>query len=371
MQAVFDGLRAARGERAIFRGVSAWGIEGVSDDVASLDEGFHVVVMTFEGKLTAVRMTHVTRHESQPWAGAQVVASMRETGARRPWPSWRSSLEFGDYVAGVHRIHDHIAAGSVYQVNLCRVLSRETADEDLDALFANLLEHNPAPFLCRIDIAGMLDIVSASPEMFLQRSGEQIVSSPIKGTAETGAPMLDKDVTENVMITDLVRNDLQRVCRPGTVEVDGFLERVGHPGLDHLVSTVRGRLRRDVAWPEILAATFPPGSVSGAPKASALRVIAELEGGKRGPYCGAIGWIDAEAERAELAVGIRTFWRDMPPAGDGRNEFARSPIVSGCLHFGAGAGITWDSVATVEWEETQLKARRLLAVADGAVFREK
>lgn len=276
---MFDHLAAAVGERALFRGLSAWGIDGVSEDVASLDEGFHVVVMTFEGHLTAVRMREVVRHESEPWAGARAVAPTPKRSAPRSPASWSSSLDRDAYVAGVRRIHDYVAAGDVYQVNLCRVLTRAGADDDLDALFVDLLRHNPAPLACRIDIAGDLDVVSASPELFLHRAGDRMASSPIKGTAAPGEPMLDKDATENIMITDLVRNDLQRVCRPGTVEVDGLLDRIPHPGLDHLVSTVRGSLSDGVSWSDILDATFPPGSVSGAPKARALRVIEELRAG--------------------------------------------------------------------------------------------
>ena len=114
----------------------------------------------------------------------------------------------------------------------------------------------------------------------------------------------------------------------------------------HLVSTVRARLRPDAGWADLFAASFPPGSVTGAPKSSALTAIRTLEQVPRGPYCGAVGWVDADARRATLAVGIRTFWA----AGDR-------------LHLGTGAGITWGSDAALEWDETELKAHRLLAVA--------
>lgn len=125
-----------------------------------------------------------------------------------------------------------------------------------------------------------------------------------------------------------------------------------HPGLTHLVSTVTGDLRPAVQWPEVLAATFPPGSVSGAPKSSALAAIADLEPEPRGPYCGAIGWIDVDRGTAELAVGIRTFWSVR--VGPRR-----------VLRFGTGAGITWGSDPHQEWAETELKAARLTALASG------
>ena len=155
-------------------------------------------------------------------------------------------------------------------------------------------------------------MVSASPERFLRRSGDLIESSPIKGTGRVPSDLREKDRDENVMIVDLVRNDLGRVCRPGSVEVPVLCRVEAHPGLVHLVSTVTGRLESDTGWPAIFAATFPPGSVSGAPKSSALRSIAALEPRPRGPYCGAIGWVDADTGTADLAVGIRTFWISDP-----------------------------------------------------------
>lgn len=155
------------------------------------------------------------------------------------------------------------------------------------------------------------------------------------------------------MIVDLVRNDLGRVCATGSVTVPDLCVVEKHPGLVHLVSTVRGRLADGVGWSELLAAAFPPGSVTGAPKSSALRIIDSLETAPRGPYCGGIGWVDADRSTAGLAVGIRTFWVD-------RTEAA--PV----LRFGTGAGITWGSDPEREWDETELKAARLLAVASGA-----
>ncbi|WP_448629354.1 chorismate-binding protein [Cellulomonas soli] len=202
-------------------------------------------------------------------------------------------------------------------------------------------------------------VVSASPELFVRVADGVVTSGPIKGTATTPEGLTDKDRAENVMIVDLVRNDLQRVCLPGTVEVSELLGVEQHPGLVHLVSTVQGRLAPDVvddpgAWARVLGATFPPGSVSGAPKSSALDLITALEPSVRGPYCGAFGWVRSRPGgglRAELAVAIRTFWWERTAQG------------GGVLRFGTGAGITWGSDAAAEWRETQLKADRLVALA--------
>lgn len=171
-------------------------------------------------------------------------------------------------------------------------------------------------------------------------------SSPIKGTAGTPEQLLPKDEAENVMIVDLVRNDLGRVCATGSICVPALLAVEHHPGLVHLVSTVQGRLRPDVGWPALLAAAFPAGSVTGAPKLAALERIGRLEPVPRGPYCGAVGWVDADARCGELNVAIRTFW-----------------FADGEVHLGTGGGITWDSDPEGEWQETELKARRLLALA--------
>jgi len=182
------------------------------------------------------------------------------------------------------------------------------------------------------------------------RGGRVVESGPIKGTGRTEADLLEKDYAENVMIVDLVRNDIGRVCATGSVSVPDLCAVEKHPGLVHLVSTVRGELRAGAGWPELLDASFPPGSVTGAPKSSALRIIEALETAPRGPYCGGIGWVDADQGAGELAVGIRTFWIDR---------------AEGVLRFGTGAGITWGSDPEAEWRETELKAARLLAVASG------
>ena len=316
------------------------------------DYGFWALVATFEGDVTAVRFARVTRGRA---------AFDGSAPAPPAWPAleacWESSLDQAAYVRGVERIRTLIAAGTVYQVNLCRLMSHPlSTGADLDALAAVLRGGNPAPHAARIrcESAG-LDVVSASPELFLSLRGGRLATRPIKGTAPTRLQMLPKDHAENVMIVDLMRNDLSTICEPGSVTVDELCRLEDHPGLVHLVSTVSGQLRGEARWAEIFRATMPPGSVSGTPKSSALRAITELEPVPRGPYCGAIGWIDADEGEAELAVGIRTFWAQRDGAG------------RRALHFGTGAGITWGSDAAGEWAETELKAARLITLASGRV----
>ncbi len=281
--------------------------------------------------------------------GARSLARARRRG-------WTTSLDRGAYTAGVRRIRAYIAAGEVYQANLCRVLSAPLPDPgraDVDALTALLARGNPAPYAGTIRLPGHgVEVATASPELFLRRDGRTVESGPIKGTGRTEGDLLEKDHAENVMIVDLVRNDLGRVCATGSVTVPDLCVVEKHPGLVHLVSTVRGELAVGAGWPELLTAAFPPGSVTGAPKSSALRIIEELERAPRGPYCGAVGWVDADRRTASLAVGIRTFWID---------RTGPAPL----LRFGTGAGITWGSDPEREWDETELKASRLLAVASG------
>ncbi|GAB2623885.1 chorismate-binding protein [Pseudactinotalea suaedae] len=345
---------APRVPRAWFRGVRA---ERVLEHVDLREQpdalsggGWWVVVAEFDGpwhawRFAEVRATDEVTRGPERWHGP-------------PRDAWRTSLSRQQYVAAVQRVRADIAEGEVYQANICRVLAAPVpVRPDPVGLAVRLATGNPAPYAALIDIpAGGVAgpgswVVSASPELSLEVADGIVSSGPIKGTAATPSGLLPKDRAENVMITDLVRNDLQRVCVPGTVEVTDLLAVEEHPGLVHLVSRVRGRLLDGgpTGWAPLLAAAHPPGSVSGAPKSSALRIIDELETAPRGPYCGQIGWIDADRGRARLAVGIRTFW-----------------WADGELRFGTGAGITWGSDPDQEWAETELKAARLVSLASQA-----
>jgi para-aminobenzoate synthetase component I len=329
---------------AWFGGRLATGLEEVSNDPAVLDSaGWWAVVASFEGQFTAARFREVRDAPLPPgeWDAERV-------------GEWASSLDQEAYEAAVAHVRDQIAAGEVYQANICRVLSAACPpDADVVGLAHVLAVGNPAPYAGVVRLPSQdVHVATASPELFLRRDGDKISSSPIKGTGRTPSDLGEKDRAENVMITDLVRNDLGVVAVTGSVDVPELCAVEAHPGLVHLVSTVTAVLRPDVGWADLLAATFPPGSVSGAPKSSALRIIGEVEPVARGPYCGAVGWVDADRRRAVLAVGIRTFW-----------------LADRALHFGTGAGITWGSDPAREWAETELKARRLLGLAGGTPTR--
>ncbi len=318
----------------------ATNLKEISTDPAVLDDGrFWAVVVSFEGAMTFARFENVTESAFPKieWNGFS--------------STWNSSVSRDGYIRYVERIRSLIESGTVYQVNACYEMVNNSADTqtDLSGLFSRLLQGNPAPFAQYLRVPN-LQIASASPERFLSRTGKSILTSPIKGTIRgENTAFGEKDKAENLMIVDLMRNDLGKICADGSVEVSELFRTEVHPGLTHLVSDVQGTLRAGVKWREILDALTPAGSVSGAPKSSALKIISLNEGSPRGVYCGAIGWV--EGDRAELAVGIRTFWK-------GEDSVVR---------FGTGAGITWGSDPVSEWDETQLKAEKLISIAGGEI----
>jgi para-aminobenzoate synthetase component 1 len=270
--------------------------------------------------------------------------------------AWTSSLDRVDHAAACARVLELLRAGECYQVNVTRRLTSAHAPDPI-SLYDALTRANPAPHAALLMLGAVrpgLAIVSASPELFLRidpadTSGTRVVETrPIKGTGTDPAVLAAsaKDRAENVMIVDLARNDLGRVCEFGSVRVPALFTVEAHPGLYHLVSTVTGCLRADVDLADVVRATFPPASVTGAPKPRVMQAIEDLEPVRRGVYCGALGWIDGDRGRAELAVAIRTF-----------------TVADGSTHLGVGGGIVADSQPDNEWLETELKAARLLAAA--------
>lgn len=316
-------------------GVLARDLVAISDDPACLaDGGFWAISTTYEGEFRAAKFASVSTEPFPP-----VSAGERISG------KWESSASQNQYLQYVEKIREEIANGGVYQVNACRRLSIKSS-ANLDLAFANILEANPAPFASFLRY-GDLEIASASPELFLIRDGDKIKTSPIKGTKRSANEKFgNKDRAENVMIVDLMRNDLGQICIPGSIAVPDLLRDEEHPGLSHLVSDVTGQLRAGISWSEILKELLPAGSISGAPKSAAKRIISELELTLRNTYCGVMGWV--HCDQAVLSVAIRTFWRE--------GEY---------IHFGTGAGITWSSDPQAEWDETQLKAERLISIVGG------
>ena len=266
------------------------------------------------------------------------------------------------HLSAIDECRERIAAGEIFQANLCLRLEAEWRGDPLDlfARTAGTLEPRHAGF-----VAGPWGAVcSLSPELFLRRRGREVVTEPIKGTAPRTAGLGPadasraalasslKDRAENVMIVDLMRNDLGRVCEYGSIEVPALNEPRQAPGVWHLVSTVRGRLRADARDSDLLRASFPPGSVTGAPKIQAMRVIAELEAGGREAYTGAVGFASPVAG-LELNVAIRTL-----------------EISGERIWMGAGGGIVADSVAESELEECFVKARPVIAAAGARLIEE-
>ena len=272
----------------------------------------------------------------------------------------RSSFTHRGYLDAVQRVVDYIVAGDIFQANLSQRLE-SPLEEDPWRLYRRLRELNPAPFAAYLEFDG-IGVASASPERFLRVEPTGWVETrPIKGTRPRGVgPDHDaalsrdlresaKDRAENLMIVDLLRNDLSRVCLPGSVRVPELFALEKHRTVHHLVSTVVGRLAPGNDATDLLAAAFPGGSITGAPKVRAMEIIAELEPSRRGLYCGAIGYLSLTGAM-DTSIVIRTF-----VAGGGR------------VTFSVGGGIVADSEPENEYQETLHKARALIHALAGAV----
>jgi len=278
-----------------------------------------------------------------PLLAAQVRPCVESTqsGSDYRLGEWEATWAPEDYAAAVDEVRAAIARGDVYQVNLVQHLSApfEGSPFALADALAPLQPLHPRP------LAGEgWAIVSASPELFLARRGNRLVTMPIKGTRPIGEDVDDaKDAAEHVMIVDLERNDLSRVCEVGSIRWPELMAQHELAGVTHLVSTVEGRVRADTSLSDILRATFPGGSITGAPKIAALDHIARLEPVGRGASMGALGTFQANGD-FELALTIRTF-----------------AVADGRAHLWVGGGIVWDSDPEAEIEESWVKARPLLA----------
>jgi para-aminobenzoate synthetase / 4-amino-4-deoxychorismate lyase len=273
---------------------------------------------------------------------------------------WRPSVDRATYDAAVERIRELIAAGHTYQVNhTIRLRAMIRGDER--GFYRDLCLAQRGGYAAFLDL-GRYRVLSASPELFFRIDGERITTRPMKGTAPRGRWLAEdeeiaarlvassKDRAENAMIVDLLRNDLGRICRTGSVEVERMLEAERFETVWQLTSTIEGDLRPEITLLDTFRALFPSGSVTGAPKVRTTRIIADLEDSARGPYCGAIGYL-APAEsgepRASFNVAIRTVVLDAQTR---------------TAEYGVGGGITHDSSASAEYEEIVAKARVLTDV---------
>jgi len=267
----------------------------------------------------------------------------------------RSSFTKRAYLDAVTRVRDYIFAGDIFQANLSQRFDAPLRHECPWAFYTSLRSRNPAPFAAFLQSPEVI-IISASPERFLRvDTTRRVETRPIKGTRPRGVgPEHDaalgqalaesaKDRAENLMIVDLMRNDLSRVCRPGTVRVSELFSLEHYATVHHLVSTVVGQLEPGLDAMHLLHAAFPGGSITGAPKLRAMEVIAELEPSQRGVYCGSIGYWSVTGE-LDTSIAIRT----AVVGPDGR------------LYFSAGGGIVADSDPEQEYQETLDKARALI-----------
>jgi anthranilate synthase component 1 len=279
---------------------------------------------------------------------ARPVPRVPRTNGRRGFA--RRSPGRGEYEESVRTAQEHIRAGDVFQVVLSQRAERPTSASALE-LYRSLRRVNPSPYLFLLELDGVA-LIGSSPETLVKAEGRRASLNPIAGTTERGpgdAERLlasEKDRAEHVMLVDLGRNDLSRVCVPGSVEVERFLDVERYSHVTHLVSRVGGDLRDGVSPFDLLRACFPAGTVSGAPKVRAMQLISELEDRRRGPYAGAVGYALPDEGTLDTCIAIRTI-----------------VLREGVAHLQAGAGIVADSVPAAEHEE----CLRKLAAAEAAI----
>ncbi len=329
-------------------------------DLPDCHAGFYSSVLVFDHRLG--QMTIIS-------TGLEADGMLSETKARAELQFWRDAIgkagdeRSHDFVAGevtsnmtlvqyqncVEKVLRYIRQGDIYQVNIAQRLTAKVEQGTGWDLYERLREVSPAPFAAYLD-GGDFELASTSPERFLRFSGAHVQTRPIKGTRPRDPdPTRDaqltyelqtsaKEMSELVMITDLLRNDLGRVCEFGSVQVPELVRLERYPQVQHLVSTVEGRLREDVTHLRALAQCFPGGSITGAPKIRAMQIIDELETVTRGPYTGALGYLGFNRE-SQFNILIRT-----------------AVVKDQRAHFHVGAGIVSDSNPLAEYNETIAKA---------------
>ena len=335
---------------------------------ATDDMGFADLALGFYDAVAAFDVI-----DQRAWIIAQGAAAARRAGAlrerldetvapprRAPGLAWEANFSRAEYQAAVARVIDYIHAGDIFQANLSqRFQATLPVGAEPYAMYRQLRTVNPAPFAAYLNL-GDAQVLSSSPERFLKLTGDAVETRPIKGTRPRGrGPAEDaalaenllaseKDRAENVMIVDLLRNDISRVCRDHSVAVTELCSLESYARVHHLVSAVSGRLRDGLGAVDLLRACFPGGSITGAPKIRAMEIIAELEPTRRGPYCGAIGFIGFDGAM-DSNIAIRTL-----------------ALKGGRAVFQVGGGIVAESDPAAEYDETLAKAAALFASFEAA-----
>ena len=348
----FAALREAVAARQVDAGVDC-----------GLPAGFAAGWVEYEGAFCFGVYEHalIFRHGDQTWhevgelwSKVEGRRSKAETACAPP--EFAAAMTREEYCRRVARAQDYIAAGDIYQVNLTHRFAAPWLGDAFD-FYGSLRDYSPAPFAAFLELDARA-VLSTSPESFLKMSGRAIRTRPIKGTRPRRAdPKADeksaydlltspKEIAELIMITDLERSDLGRVCEYGSVTVPELLKLERYEQVFHLVSTVEGRLREEVDHVSALRECFPGGSITGAPKKRAREIIAELESEPRGLYTGALGWFGFNGE-SQFNIAIRTL-----------------VVEDGVAHFHVGSGIVADSVPEHEWQETLDKAAGILLAAE-------
>ena len=328
-----------------------------------IPNGAAIGYFRFDGSFRFGFYDHLLVHSQEGWIGDTSRLTSESDPADSPSnfipPSFQPEIRSKDYVAMVRAAQEYVKAGDIYQVCLAHRFSAPFAGDPWP-LYLSLRDASPAPHSAFLNL-GDETVLSSSPECFLKMSGRAISTRPIKGTRprkkdrdEDAREAFElktspKEIAELVMITDLERNDLGSVCEYGSVTASQLLHLERYAQVFHLVSTVEGTLRKEVSHVAALAACFPGGSISGAPKKRALEIISELEPSPRGLFTGAIGYFGYNGE-SQFNIAIRTM-----------------VIRNGKAEFHVGAGITADSVAEKEWEETLHKAAGILQASGNAV----
>jgi para-aminobenzoate synthetase component 1 len=334
--------------------------DGGGLDIPDIEFGFHDGFIAHDHAAGRTFLVATPAGGRDPTAVMESLCSaLRESGPVPPMggtgPAGPPTSNFtrDAYLAAIGRIKDYIRSGDVYQVNLSQRFEAPLPCHPY-ALYRRLRSLSPAPFAAYLNGTGA-QVACASPERFLRIQGRRVETRPIKGTRPRGAsPMEDdrlaaelrtseKDRAELLMIVDLERNDLGRVCEPGTIRVDDLFRLETHPTVHHLVATVSGSLRPGCDAVDCIRAMFPGGSITGAPKIRAMQVIAELETRRRNVYTGAIGYLGFDGD-CDLNIAIRTI-----------------TCSGGLATYHAGGGIVWDSDPASEYQETLDKARAMTA----------